>query len=50
MKLADKAHLLGPAEEQPYQNIAKLIDIARTSGADAIHPGIDRKARRDKSL
>jgi acetyl-CoA/propionyl-CoA carboxylase biotin carboxyl carrier protein len=37
---ADEAYLLGPKSPAlSYLNIEKLIDVARTSGADAIHPG-----------
>jgi acetyl-CoA/propionyl-CoA carboxylase biotin carboxyl carrier protein len=37
---ADEAYLLGPAApSQSYLNGAKLIEIARAAGAEAIHPG-----------
>ncbi|MFZ0660817.1 MAG: biotin carboxylase N-terminal domain-containing protein [Candidatus Binataceae bacterium] len=37
---ADDAHLIGPAEAaKSYLNIAAIIDAARQTGADAIHPG-----------
>ena len=37
---ADMAISIGPAEaSQSYLDIDKIIDAARTSGADAIHPG-----------
>jgi acetyl/propionyl-CoA carboxylase alpha subunit len=37
---ADEARLLGPAEPaQSYLNIAAVIDAAKATGADAIHPG-----------
>ena len=39
-KYADEAYLIGPAPAtQSYLNIEKLIDVAKESGADAIHPG-----------
>jgi acetyl-CoA carboxylase biotin carboxylase subunit len=37
---ADRAVHLGPAQAaESYRNIAKILDAARTTGADAIHPG-----------
>jgi acetyl-CoA carboxylase biotin carboxylase subunit len=37
---ADEAFLLGPAPApRSYLNAAKLIEVARASGADAVHPG-----------
>jgi acetyl/propionyl-CoA carboxylase alpha subunit len=37
---ADEARLIGPPEaSQSYLNIAAIIEAARASGADAIHPG-----------
>ena len=39
-KYADEAYLIGPAPaSQSYLNIQKVIDTAKQSGADAIHPG-----------
>jgi len=38
--LADEAYLLGPPEPaESYLDSARLLDVARASGADAIHPG-----------
>jgi len=38
--LADEAYLLGPSEPaQSYLDSARLLDVVRTSGADAVHPG-----------
>jgi acetyl/propionyl-CoA carboxylase alpha subunit len=37
---ADEARLIGPPEaSQSYLNIAAIIEAARASGADAVHPG-----------
>jgi pyruvate carboxylase subunit A len=39
-KYADEAYLIGPAPAtQSYLNMQKVIDVAKESGADAIHPG-----------
>jgi acetyl-CoA/propionyl-CoA carboxylase biotin carboxyl carrier protein len=37
---ADEAHLIGPAvPAESYLDISKIIDAAKASGAEAIHPG-----------
>ncbi|MGE5747659.1 MAG: acetyl/propionyl/methylcrotonyl-CoA carboxylase subunit alpha, partial [Solirubrobacterales bacterium] len=37
---ADEAYLLGPATPaESYLNVEKILEIAATSGADAVHPG-----------
>src|SRR5271165_2510667 len=38
--LADEAYCIGPApSRESYLNIPKIIDVAKKSGAQAIHPG-----------
>jgi len=40
VKRADEAYLLGPGEAaQSYLNVAKILEVARECGAEAIHPG-----------
>jgi acetyl-CoA carboxylase, biotin carboxylase subunit len=37
---ADEAYLVGPpAARESYLNVEKILDVARRSGSDAIHPG-----------
>jgi acetyl-CoA carboxylase, biotin carboxylase subunit len=37
---ADEAYLVGPAPSaQSYLDAGKLLDVARTAGCDAVHPG-----------
>ena len=40
VRAADEAYLLGPAvPAESYLNIAKIIEVAKESGAEGIHPG-----------
>ena len=40
VRMADEAYLLGPAPpSQSYLHVEKLLEVAKRSGAQAIHPG-----------
>jgi acetyl-CoA/propionyl-CoA carboxylase biotin carboxyl carrier protein len=40
VKRADRAYLLGGgAASESYLNVTRILEVARESGAEAIHPG-----------
>jgi acetyl-CoA carboxylase biotin carboxylase subunit len=48
VRYANTAYHIGPPPpRESYLNIGKIIDVARKSGADAIHPGYGFLAERD---
>lgn len=49
VKLADEAFLIGkPRVNESYLNIDKIIDVAKETGAEAIHPGYGLLSENDQ--
>lgn len=49
VKLADEAHLIGkPRVNESYLNIDKMIEVAKETGAEAIHPGYGLLSENDQ--
>src|SRR5699024_12175148 len=40
VKMADESYLIGPSQvKESYLNVDKVLDIAKQSNVDAVHPG-----------